>query len=91
MSQDINNLFAFWKYDMFPYLLGGTITKMRDDGYIQTVEYGPGNYFKAIKILPLKAGKQLQDKLCKISRDREVELKNLYSEWDKKLKDIIKI
>jgi hypothetical protein len=56
-------LFAFWRYDTFPYVLGGTVTKMLPSGRVETVEYGPGHSFMPIKILPRADGAALWQKL----------------------------
>jgi hypothetical protein len=70
-------LYAFWKYDRFPFCLGGEVTDMRADGSVETVGYGPGFYFKPFLLLPLKEGKE---------KARELEnLKNVYNESKKQL------
>lgn len=61
--------FAFWSYASFPYVLGGTVTKMLADGRVSTVEYGAGSYFKPIKILPLAAGKALKARLKELTNE----------------------
>jgi len=48
--------------------LGGTVTKMRDDGAVETVEYGKGSYFKPVRILPVEIGKALGKKLEALRR-----------------------
>lgn len=65
-------LYAFWRYDLFPFYLGGQVSKMKDDGSVQTIEYGPGYYFKPVLLLPLAAGKSLMAKLNDLS-EREAE------------------
>jgi hypothetical protein len=78
-------LFAFWRYTNFPYLLGGTVTKLNDNGSVETLEYGPGNCFQAVKMLPLDAGKKLLSQLRDMQRERGKALNDLYIKWDKKL------
>lgn len=58
-------LYAFWTYDQFPYVLGGTVTKMNDNGTVETKEYGPGFTFDPLKVLPLKAGLIIKQDLDK--------------------------
>ena len=82
-------LFAFWKYDKFPYVLGGTVTKMRNDGYVETVEFGVGYAFKPVKILPLEAGKQLLMQLNQLECDRETAVATVNKKFNDKLKSII--
>lgn len=57
---------AFWRHDRYPYLLHGTIVKVRpmkkwnrDDVVVETAEYGIGFGFKVAFILPPAAGKRL--------------------------------
>lgn len=89
MSKDSNyDLFAFWPYDSFPYVLGGTVTKITDKGAVETIEYGPGRYFRATKILPLAAGKKLKETLDRLTKVRNSALKKFNDEWNKKLEDI---
>lgn len=79
----MKDLFGFWKYDGFPYILGGTIIEMNSSGYIQTKEYGPGHWFNPIKILPLKEGKELLNKLEELEyeyRNKNKELLETYKE-----------
>lgn len=86
----MKKLYAFWKYDFYPYLLGGQVTNILDNGSVETEEYGKGRYFShIIKILPLKAGADLKEKLKKLEMDREKALHALYAEWDKKLEDVL--
>lgn len=70
-------LYAFWKYDLFPYLLGGEVEDMRDDGRVQVKGYGPGFWFKPTRLVPVKMGKALKQKLDKITADYEAAAKKL--------------
>jgi hypothetical protein len=49
-------LYAFWTHDQFPFVLGGTVTKVHDNGKVETEEFGRGFRFTPLKIVPLKAG-----------------------------------
>lgn len=55
-------LYAFWKYDVPPYLLGGEVKEIKN-GYVYPVGYNGG--FKAVKIVPFEKGIKLQKKLNK--------------------------
>ena len=55
-------LYAFWKYDRPPYLLGGKVVRICDDGCVVPEQYG-GYKFTPVKIVPLEAGLALQKKL----------------------------
>lgn len=56
---------AFWKYDLYPFCLGGTVTKVQDNGTVITKEY-PGMAFKPIAIMPNKTGKKIIKELRKL-------------------------
>lgn len=79
----MEKLFALWKYNGYDYetLLGGTVDKIREDGYISTKEYGPGNYFKPVKILPLETGKKLLEDFKKILSERDQQYLKLKKEY----------
>lgn len=73
--------FAFWKYDGFPYLLGGTVTKMDDTGRVETKEYGKGFWFMPVKILPVNAGKRMLAKLEELRKKHSVAEKEFRATW----------
>ena len=79
-------LFALWKYDLFPYLLGGTVTKLHDNGIIETEEYGMGNCFKPVIILPVNEGRRILNQLDKIRDDYLSERAKLAQTYHIKLK-----
>lgn len=60
----MSNLYAFWKYDTPPYLLGGEVIEVREDGYV-TIEGHAGYKFKPVSIVPIEKGIKLQKKLNK--------------------------
>src|SRR6185369_9134301 len=52
-------VFAFWCHDTFPYLLGGEVSDISENGRVETVEYGRGFWFQPVFILPLEKGRQV--------------------------------
>lgn len=56
-------LYAFWKYDLPPYLLGGEVEEIRPDGITKIKGYT--GLFKPVKIVPLEKGIKLHKKLKK--------------------------
>jgi len=78
-------LYAFWKLGCFPYVLGGEIVRWRDDGCVETKEYGPGLWWKPIKILPVEAGKKLRAELEALKEREDEELKAIYNRMDAEL------
>ena len=54
-------LYAFWDYDLCPYMLGGVVKELTLSGRVRVEGYD-GLAFKPIAILPEKAGRDaLQD------------------------------
>lgn len=89
----MEKLFALWKYYTGSHmtLLGGTVTKMLDDGRVSTVEFGPGNYFNPVKVFPtVESGR----KVLKEFQDIDAELSNaklkLEKDYESKLNDLVK-
>ena len=57
----MEGLFAFWKYDQFPYLLGGNVEKVFENGLVKIKEYN--STFRPVLILPKENGEMLKAKL----------------------------
>lgn len=57
----MDKLFAFWRYDSFPYMLGGEVERMLPSGAVYIAAYRGS--FMPIKLLPLAEGKALWEKL----------------------------
>ena len=74
-------LFAFWRHDMYPYVLGVTVVKILEDGKVQTKEYGNGYVFKPLLILPLKEGKELRQKLGELEAGYRKAQDDLRKKW----------
>lgn len=79
-------LYAFWKYDLFPYVLGGEVTDINDDGLVYIESYQAR--FRPILILPFEKGKKINQEIEKIKNSYDNEFKKLRKE---KLKEIIDI
>lgn len=78
-------LYAFWRYDRFPYVLGGEIVRWREDGAVETKGFGPGQWFHPIKILPVEAGKKLRAELEALEEKQRKEMKAVYDRMDVEL------
>lgn len=82
-------LFAFWRYDQFPYVLCGPIMDMRDDGCVTVDGYGKGYWFAPFKILPEESGRELRAKLTQLEDDYKIAMDKLHQENVAKLKKLL--
>lgn len=62
-EEHATKLYAFWKYDLPPYLLGGEVEEIRPDGVAKIKGYT--SLFKPVKVVPLEKGIKLHKKLKK--------------------------
>ena len=85
--QEVTGLFAFWRYDQYPYVLGAPVTKMDDEGRVYVPDYQ--GWFTPIKILPLQKGKKLLDALQNREDGLESQRRRALAEFDKKWDDTL--
>jgi hypothetical protein len=87
-------MFAFWKYDLFPYLLGGTVVKTRkekDGIWAETKEYGRGYCFRVAFFLPTKIGKKLKEELETLRSEKDIETKKIHEKYKNKKSELLKL
>lgn len=81
----MSKLYAFWKYDVPPYLLGGEVIEVREDGYVTVVGH-TGCKFKPVLIVPLEKGIKLQKKL----NEAEAKYRKSVDTANKGLRSVVK-
>lgn len=91
-----NKQFAFWKYDRFPYCLGGEVTEIIKEkghlnGCVETKNFGVGYYFTPFLFTDLETGRKIKAQLDSLEEEREKMLKLVYDGFNARLKEIIKI
>jgi len=69
-------LFAFWRYDHFPYVLGGPVTAKHRDGTVSVSTY-PNEHFQPFKLVELNIGLDIQSRLANLAYQRRDELLKL--------------
>ena len=82
----IQGLYAFWKYDQFPYIIGGEVSKINGKGHVYAPSYQ--SWFVPLKILPIIEGKELGIKIKELTEEykrEEIRLKDIYVDKLKKL------
>lgn len=82
-----DTLFAFWRYDQYPYVLGGTVTEIEDNGAVWVKEYA--RYFKPIKIMPEASGKALLAELKALEQEYLGAQKKALAEAKRLLKEVM--
>ncbi len=83
----VSGLFAFWRYDQFPYVLGAEVTRMDDKGNTYAPSYQ--SWFRPIKIMPTKAGKTLLAKIEQMRAEHTAARVLLDAESNKMLFDLL--
>ena len=78
--------YAFWKYDLFPYLLGGIVSKMNERGMVYIESYQ--SWFRPIIILPHESGEKIMKQLSELEKEYNKEKQQLLETYKTKLKDI---
>lgn len=81
-------LFAFWKYNLFPYCLGGEVTEFKD-GYVFVRGY-EGMRFKPTYITDLEHGKNIYEQILDIAGEYQVKKDELREEYSGKVLDLLK-
>lgn len=81
------NLFAFWRYDRYPYTLGGKASKMRADGAVYVNSYQ--GWFRPFKLLPISTGEKLYTKLKLLEESHRQAERKVKNEFDKRLFEVM--
>lgn len=82
-------LFAFWEYDLYPYLLGAEIVEMLDSGRVKAKGYD-GMIFTPVLIVPVATGRKIREKLQRLKDRYRKKSKELEELFVKKAQDAIK-
>ena len=83
-------IYAFWRYDKFPYFLGGEVLRFLDEGHIAVSNYH-GSIFKPVKIVPLEMGKKKQSEIDNIKAEYQIKQRLLQKEYTDKIEQIMGI
>lgn len=83
----MNNLYAFWKYDLFPYFLGGEIEKVEDSGEVKPLKYS-GASFRPVFVTSFIHGEIIHTELNNLAHERAQELEKVYQKYSDKLNDL---
>ncbi len=81
---------AFWYYDEYPYILCGQIISRRNDGCVETKEYGNGFWFNPKFIMEYNDGLKLKEKLHELRIKRRRELLDIKNKYQTQLESLLK-
>lgn len=81
------NLYVFWKYDLFPYVLGSAATKMKDDGRVYVPNYQ--GWVRPVKIVPIEEGERISKQIQGIEKERKEEEIKFQKKWDEKISIVL--
>lgn len=81
-------LWAFWRYDTFPYMLGAPVKEVLEDGWV-TVEGYTGMKFRPIKLLPLKQGEKQWAKVSDLRSAHQETVRKLKREFNAKVQEVV--
>lgn len=90
--QGVKGLFAFWRNDLYPYVLGAEIDAMSDKGSVHAPSYSTSyaaGWFTPIKVMPAKAGRALHEKINQMRIDHAVARVQLDAEWNEMLFNLL--
>lgn len=81
-------LFAFWRYDTFPFYLGGEVEDINDKGqvYIKTYQ----GWFNPFLILPYEEGVKRDKEITMISKEHAADTKALLHKNTERVNKILK-
>jgi hypothetical protein len=85
--EEVSGLFAFWRFDSYPYVLGADVTRMDDEGNAYAPSYQ--SWFHPIKVMPTKAGKALNARLEQMRAEHRAAHALLDAAWNKTLFDLL--
>lgn len=84
----MNKLYAFWKYDLFPYVLGGRLIKIHKNGFAEIEGYGFYR-FKPILVLPEDEGLRKKELLDNLKTEYDTFMREQRKKWTKQASNII--
>jgi hypothetical protein len=79
----MNKLYAFWSYDLFPYLLGGPVDRVLPGKVVKVKNYGGSTFCWEI-LMPLEEGLKMQRELDQLAREYDNEIKQVKQEFKDK-------
>lgn len=86
--EPVSNLFAFWSYGSFPFVLGGPVVAMNADGRVLLATYG-GRIVRPCHLTTKKAGAAMLAELEKLCAEHDKAEKTFRNEWRAKVAELL--
>lgn len=83
------DLFAFWSYDLFPYVLGSPVIEILEGGLVRVEGFGRGT-FRPKVLLPRLEGERLYAQIQALAGKRQRELDDVKARYLKELDKVKK-
>lgn len=86
-------LFAFWRYGFqvhtgFNGVIGSEVTSMNGRGAVETKEFGPGQRFMPVRVMPLKEGQALHRLTEKLRAEYTAEVNAVTQKFALRFKEL---
>lgn len=78
---------AFWKYDLFPYLLYAEVVREAEDGRVVVAGYG-GMRVKPVHLLPEKQGEKIAEQLKMLDAEYKASATALKVDYTKRVSSL---
>jgi len=85
---DSLKLWAFWNYDLFPFLCNGRVNQVATHGSVEIVNI-PGCFYHPRFLLPADEGKKLSAELDKLEGEQRSAVDAVKRTYVKKLNELL--
>lgn len=80
-------LFAFWRYDLFPFIHGDKVVKLLNKGIVE-VDSCKGYKFKSFKLTNLEEGIKIKERLKQLEQEHRAEILAVNNKYTAKVKEL---
>jgi hypothetical protein len=83
-------LYAFWNYDQFPYVLHGRVVHMSGDGYVKIEGYSTMR-FRPVLLMPVEAGEKLGEQINAVRAEHKEALAEFNVSWKDRVRELLDV
>ena len=84
-----DTLYAFWSYDLYPYILGSVVTRIQGEGLVETKGFGKGSWFRPELIVPVEQGRELAKKIKELQVEQHDAKEEFDARWMRKMREAV--